>query len=562
MATRNPFGTVALGQEGSGLAQILTPYDSAKYDNAIIEQEQANRKEEAKALKEVKKDFKLGEMVELDKSWEKDIDTYSSQFKELYDEEVSLFTDAINVRQINDYDTFLNESDKLTRRWAEHNKKAKLYNEDVYLSTQNKETFDKADAFAKDNQNEIDIEVWDKRKKEFTNPPDYVMKEAGGDLQRARIKYLKDYCDNDLVPQRFVHEDFQKEIRALTAQTAEKKGGGGVTWTDNFQNSGVGGFIKSDGTKVIFSDDEEKAIVLANISNNKRALDYYRKEPLLEQPLKEYTKKIGKNDVSELSYREMYDFMAKDPAAMDFMKSQYFWKDEVKSSQSFSQSTEVGGSGAVPVNNDGTPVRTEITDVKNQFPQIQGMDYVYSWYGKKDKATYGNTYVDGLQSVNKNDLAVKSNATITPIKSAYIVNNATGEVVDINNIEQYRNSQEVGIPNISIAPRVSWNDGDREKVIRFKDANGNEKTLKYGRNEIVSEEVYDAQKRGDILSTDIKITYEPIVATIIQPSGKTDKYTYVVPYNEYSNWRSGAKDKYGNSYSQINTENTENGVVR
>ena len=207
MATRNPFGTVALGQEGSGLAQVLTPYDSAKYDNAIIEQEQANKKEEAKALKELKKDYKLGDMVDLDKYWEKDIDTYSDQFKELYNEEVSLFTDAINVRQINDYDTFLNESDKLTRRWAEHNKKAKLYNEDVYLSTKNKEVFNEAKKFAESNVKAIDVQLWEKRKKEFTNPPDYVMKEAGGDLQKARVKYLQDYCDDELVPQRFVLVD-------------------------------------------------------------------------------------------------------------------------------------------------------------------------------------------------------------------------------------------------------------------------------------------------------------------------------------------------------------------
>lgn len=377
MATRNPFGTVALGQEGSGLAQVLTPYDSAKYDNAIIEQEQTKRKEEAKALQELKKDYKLGDMVDLDKYWEKDIDTYSDQFKELYNEEVSLFTDAINVRQINDYNTFLNESDKLTRRWAEHNKKAKLYNEDVYLSTKNKEVFNEAKKFAESNVKAIDVQLWEKRKKEFTNPPDYVMKEAGGDLQKARVKYLQDYCDDELVPQRFVHEDFQKDIRALTAQTAEKKSGGGVTWVDNYQNSGIGGFVKSDGQRVMFSDDEEKAIVLANISNNKRALDFYRTLPQLKAPLETYAKDKGKS-IEELSYPDMYDFMATDPDAMNFMKSQYFWKDEVKSSQSFSQARDGGGSGAEIQTsiNDGSKVMRNEGSVDYQASKLLGAKYI------------------------------------------------------------------------------------------------------------------------------------------------------------------------------------------
>jgi hypothetical protein len=398
MATRNPFGTVALGQEGSGLAQILTPYDSAKYDNAIIEQEQANRKEEAKALQEAKKDFKLGEMVDLDKSWEKDIDTYSSQFKELYDEEVSLFTDAINVRQINDYDTFLAESDKLTRRWAEHNKKAKLYNEDVYLSIQNKETFDNAKTFADNNQDKIDTELYGKREKEFTSPPDYVMKQAGGDLQKARIIYLRDYCDNNLVPQRFVHDEFANKITALTAKKAVEKGGGGTRWVDDI-GGGVGGYVTSRNEVVTFDDNEMKDVVLANISNNKRALDYYRKQPMLEEPLKTYAKNINKN-VDQLSYREMYDFMAQDPAAMDFMKTQYFWNDKSKSYSTFSEQS--GGSSS------GADIQTTLND------------------GTKQIKTKGNVFLEIVNTWGSENLRpqVSTNSLVTTNMSGKYIRKA------------------------------------------------------------------------------------------------------------------------------------------
>lgn len=547
MATRNPFGTVALGQEGSGLAQILTPYDSAKYDNAIIEQEQANRKEEAKALQEAKKDFKLGEMVDLDKSWEKDIDTYSSQFKELYDEEVSLFTDAINVRQINDYDTFLAESDKLTRRWAEHNKKAKLYNEDVYLSIQNKETFDNAKTFADNNQDKIDTELYGKREKEFTSPPDYVMKQAGGDLQKARIIYLRDYCDNNLVPQRFVHDEFANKITALTAKKAVEKGGGGTHWVDDI-GGGVGGYVTSRNEVVTFDDNEMKDVVLANISNNKRALDYYRKQPMLEEPLKTYAKNINKN-VDQLSYREMYDFMAQDPAAMDFMKTQYFWNDKSKSYSTFSeQSGGGGGSGSINLK-DGKPVKTKISDNKNTDPL--GMNKIYEVMKIEKPFEAAETNIYGASQIPDRYLTSPTGATMTIGADDYIIDNETGAVINPQSSQALKSNKEVSKPSQLGANRISWNDDTMLKTIEYKDKSGKVITVNYNKNEPCSEQIAEAARDGRILTEGVNVTFEPLVVSIIENSeGK--KFTKVTPLNKYTNLTETGMNEYQSQWSNAN----------
>ena len=50
---RNPYGEVALGQEGSGLAQIFTPYDATKFDRAVVASGEEQKKEDAKAAKEI-----------------------------------------------------------------------------------------------------------------------------------------------------------------------------------------------------------------------------------------------------------------------------------------------------------------------------------------------------------------------------------------------------------------------------------------------------------------------------------------------------------------------------
>ena len=413
MAQTNPFGTVALGQEGSGLAQILKPYDAAKYDEALIAQKQKEKEDEQKALREVKKDFKLGDMEEVDTGWLNDQKYYSNQFNELIGEEKSLFEDAVRVRQINDYNEFLNQSDELVARWADHNKKVKDFNKSINYSIQNKDIYEKADAYARSNELTVDGVLMEKRKREFVNPPEELMKRANNDIQLARQMYLDEYCLGEFVPQKLNHTVFQKDIRSLTQQSAEKKAGGAVTWTDNYGGSGIGGFVKSDGSRVLFTDEEQKAIVLANIANHRTALDYFRNSPELETPLKAYAKENG-TTVDKLSYRQMWDFMNTNDDAMTFMKNNFFWKDEVKSNQSFSQASDgYGGAGAeiqTSINDGKKQVKTkgnvflEIVDkwgAENIKPQVSTNALVTTNMGGKYIRKSGSTWKPSTRAISE-----------------------------------------------------------------------------------------------------------------------------------------------------------------
>ena len=97
MAQTNPFGTVALGQEGSGLAQILKPYDAAKYDEALIAQKQKEKEDTTKALKEEKKEFKKNEYLDPKIYWDTDNAIYSKGLNDLYDEAEQLTMNYIKL---------------------------------------------------------------------------------------------------------------------------------------------------------------------------------------------------------------------------------------------------------------------------------------------------------------------------------------------------------------------------------------------------------------------------------------------------------------------------------
>lgn len=379
MATRNPFGTVALGQEGSGLAQVLTPYDSAKYDNAIIEQEQTNRKDEAKALQEEAKTLKEPDKINPTKYWNRDFALYDKEFNELYDAETALFTE---------FAVLSNDKPKLgedATEWRERKfnydlKKVELqeklnnWEQKMTIAIQNKEDFEFADAYVANHSTEVDPVKQDKIFKTFFEPPQELVDKFGS-VEKARAYYTHDMMGgrDGLIAHQFDWLKHNDRIKQETATTAKKTAGGSVVF-----NEEKGGWVDTQTNNIIYDLKQMRGITLSAIASDKNALIYFRdEEPKLREALDIYAKNKGTKR-EYLSTDDVWNFLASDdPVAKDYLQL-YYWNNSSETSVGFQQARDGYGSGndLQTSINDGSKVMRNEGSVDYQASKLLGAKYI------------------------------------------------------------------------------------------------------------------------------------------------------------------------------------------
>ena len=134
---RNPYGEVALGQEGSGLAQIFTPYDATKFDRAVVASGEEQKKEDAKAAKEIKP-IEV-DIIEAQDYWNTMAYDYTKPFDDLLSEGTELSREAIEVSSITDLKEKQRRTNELAFKNAEYNSKKESYKNNVLASTKQRE---------------------------------------------------------------------------------------------------------------------------------------------------------------------------------------------------------------------------------------------------------------------------------------------------------------------------------------------------------------------------------------------------------------------------------------
>lgn len=403
MATRNPFGTVALGQEGSGLAQILTPYDSAKYDNAIIEQEQTRRKEEAKALQEEAKTLKAPDKINPTKYWNKDFELYSKEFDAINDGEKDLFLEfaylSNNIPNAGQDPTeWRKRKYEYDLKQIEQQKKLKDWEHKVALETQNKEDYEYAEAYVSANTTKIDPIKQEKIYKNFFEPPKELVDRFDGNVEKARAYYTYEIMGgkDGLIAHQFDWAAHNKRVKDATATTAKELAGSDIEFDSN-----QGLWVNTSTKRKVYDQNQMKALTLSAIASDKNALIFFRdEEPELKNALDLYAK--DKNTKRELlSTSDVYDFLASEnPVAKDYLQRRYYWNNSSETNKSFQQSNDGYGSGA--------DIQTSLND------------------GTKQMKTKGNVFLEIVNTWGSENLRpqVSTNSLVTTNMSGKYIRKA------------------------------------------------------------------------------------------------------------------------------------------
>lgn len=164
MAKSNSYGEVALGQEGLGLAQVLTPYDATKFGTKVIAAKDAQKKADAKEAEKIKPmDFDPAKAA---KSWyeiygEKSAEKFHNLGETYVD--LTIETSAVNL---------LSDPYEKKQRTAELNKKISMFN------------VDKANYEDETIQQIAQKDLWTYEKNAYKANPDNFTEKSGVNIDR------------------------------------------------------------------------------------------------------------------------------------------------------------------------------------------------------------------------------------------------------------------------------------------------------------------------------------------------------------------------------------------
>ena len=424
MAKTVSAGRVYLGQEGSGQAQILTPFDATKFPQQEMAITEKRKEDEQKQLQDKRKNFKLN-VAELENGWAKDNEFYSKEFDRINNETVNLYlkyAQMENITDVNDYNKAMYE---IRAEEAALNKDIAKYNKLQDAGIQNQGIYNESLAIIQspENLNKIMQQESAENLHNFVYPPQKVIDEAGGDIQEARNIYLRDYLGGKIPVNRFNHNSqFQVPMQKTIAEMIQTSSGSNIKY-----NSELGGYETTDYELSKFDKNQMREIVLTNAANNPELLKFYLTDPKLLASIKEYTGVDNPKEIPLYGEGSVYEWFTESPVAEKYRQDQYYLKDQTSSSKSFSQDRNAnGGSNIVTQINEGNKEMPMEGSVSLEVTRTFGERAVKPKVKANSKVT---TNFKGQQSVQGKLWRVSSN-TESSLRTGEMPNGTEVSLVD------------------------------------------------------------------------------------------------------------------------------------
>ena len=332
----NSYGRVAGGQEGSGQAQIVQPYDASKFAKLELAQKEKDKEEKAKGMKDARA-FKPEEFEKMEKGWIDDAAFYSDEVHGL---ENSMTSNTLkyftNLATIKDPDALYSANLEVAKERADINYKIRNLNQELDLGMQNKADFDRARSiYDGPDKDKIDEEETSLRLKTFQTleGQEKLLAKNNGNIQETRRDLLRQW-DNSLVASKFTWDDWQKDRRGVYQGYGKE-----VT-------SGGSGINREEGT-LYYSEQYNKTYNLDEITNSET-------EALLNN--RQYQKWIKDNSIladslmnsypnkklEDISQQEVYKWAKESPDFKTYVEANFLPPNVVKQTTRKSQIREDG----------------------------------------------------------------------------------------------------------------------------------------------------------------------------------------------------------------------------
>ena len=291
-----PLGQVALGQEGSGLAQIFRPHDAGKYDAQIIAQKERAKKEQLAQDKVKRKSALKPDSQDFVDPWEIDQESYAVEYKDLRQKQEQLYSDYANLQFLSG-DALDDAIYNYTKSQASLNTEEANLNDRLFVSGQQKALSVESRKVYDQNKGKYS-ERTDANIKNYNNPPQAFLDKYDS-VEEARRHYSEEVLGGSLLEEKLVQDKFSKALQGL--QVAQITASGTSWVNDDFSVSHSTEKAKE------YSDEQQKEVVLNNYSDNQLALRDLTYE---SHDLYDELKAFYRTDKPEfLTLSEIYDFV-------------------------------------------------------------------------------------------------------------------------------------------------------------------------------------------------------------------------------------------------------------
>lgn len=374
------LGQVALGQEGSGLAQVFRPHDAGKYDAQLIALKQQKTKDDKLKRKTAAKP----ETLDLKDPWERDIEYYSNELSDLRQKQEQLYIDYADLQFLNGVELdqalvdYAKSQAEINTTEAELNDKLFTSGQQRKLSVESNKEYNSPKQSLYSSRTERNQVLYD-------NPPQELI-EKYGSVEAAR-QYIKDnVLPNGAILEPVLDQnDFAKEIQGLQVASVRSSGGSTILPDGRVQHN--------TWKQKEYADAAQKAKTLSAYGNNQLALRSITEEnhPLYSSLKEAY----NVDDPSLLSHKEIYNFLENDKtgAVDQYFEDNYYLEDAT------SWDTKITGkgrgSGGISGVAEGDKVVEGLSNVSSaqSFYKKDGEEFNVDATAKKVLTVNGKDYV-------------------------------------------------------------------------------------------------------------------------------------------------------------------------
>lgn len=348
----NSYGRVAGGQEGSGQAQIVQPYDASKFAKLELAQKEKDKEEKAKGMKDARA-FKPEEFEKINEYWVEDAKFYAKETQALTkDMTTNTLEYYNNLATIKDPDALFDANLKVAEDRSRINARAKQLNEELTLGMQNREFYEKSQALYDSKQGDWDGDETEARRNEFLNietRPDLI-KEAGGNKQAARRLLVEEY-GGSLVVEKW--DQAKHTTTSIAANEARS-----TTTTSGFPTFDLekGMIYQNKSTNTYHNLQQAVDHDMNIIQNSRQYQNFLKSNPKLRDDIQGY---YGDKPIDKMPEAELLKWAAQSDVYKNFVKGTYLGGDETSYVRTASQSNE-GGSGLKKIDENAPIKKTDL----------------------------------------------------------------------------------------------------------------------------------------------------------------------------------------------------------
>lgn len=480
----NAYGLSAAGQEGSGMNQILTPYDATKFDRAIVAAGEKNKEDKAKAMKEAKA-FKPPDFEKLTTPWVNDAKLLS---RELYQIEQDTLANEMqyykNISEIKDPDALYEANLQVATDRAKINSRYRKLEDEVQMGLVNQKIADDAIRTFDGNSTLFDAGVTKHRIEEFSTLKgrEDLIEQYG--IQGARDYLLREEYGGSLLKDKFNYNKHQAERINVNQSMGHESSWGWAT-----KNVEKGLLYRSESSEKIYDLNEIKQAEISVL----RDYDTYQEWIKNDRFRDEILDMFGADSPSQITKEQVIEFAEKSPEFEQYVKVELMPRDIIKYSESATQLRE-DAAGSRIMTTDEIMQTTDMVKTADSFfnpaakavAEFMGKDYGEGW---------GNVWAGGAHELTNADVKQSTDATLPLGEYTVYLDPLTGDRV--TNITGNTKRTSPGVQAIQMR--------------LYKDVRYNGRTIKAG--EYINEDI--ANKLG----LKVGLDYDPVNVNTSQVEG-------------------------------------------